>query len=329
MLSLFRTNQLLFSLLLIFYAAVLHVAAFITETDWQPRSYGILSAWLYDWLPHHTPLAHSAVLLLLVIQATALNAIAATHRFSDTITLFPGLFFILIASAIPEFLQLSPLHFANTALLIAISEMMKIYKKSACADNIFNVGFWVAVGSLFYPSYLIFVPLGLIGLNNLRAFNLRESLILLSGVVVPYLLTGTFAFWTDQFGWLMDLQVMQAFALFGFLPVQDVVEAYFKIAFVDLFLLTAILSYGAYLYKKNIQVQKKIGLLYWVLLLGGLTLTIQAGIQLDHMLILAIPLGIMMALSFLNIRPHWAETLHFFILLVVFFFQYRQFILPE
>jgi len=107
------------------------------------------------------------------------------------------------------------------------------------------------------------------------------------------------------------------------------IETILKVVFVDLFLLVAIFSYGLYHFKKNIQVQKKITVLYWGLLCAGLTLIFQAGIRSDHLLILAVPLGIMISINFTSLSRRWAETLHLLIVIVILIFQYQQYLLPD
>lgn len=328
MLNLFRTNQLLFSVLLVFYAAVLHLAVFLTPIEWQPTSYGYFSGMVYDWIGYKGLVPDVGAIVLLFLQATAINAIVAMHRLDDTTTLFPGLFYIIIASALPQFLHLSPLLLANTFYLIAISELFKVYKKPSAADNIFNIGFWISVASLFYFSYAIFIIMGLVGLNILRAFNLQERLMVLVGALIPYILAGTYAFWMDEWTIFVQQEFIKNIGFLDFRGLSDI-ESYLKIAFVDVFLIVAIFSYGAYNFKKNIQVQKKFDVLYWGLLFAAFTVLFQSGIQLDHLLILAVPLGIMISINFTSLSPRWAEILHLFILLVIFIFQYQQYLLPE
>ncbi len=327
MLVLFRTNQLLFSFLLLFYVGLLHIGVFVVPAIWEPTGFGTLSKWIYDVIGATGVLPNILAIVLLFIQAIAINIISANHRFSDAVTLFPGLFYLLIASALPEFLHLSPLHLANTFLLIALSELLKVYKKADCADNIFNIGFWVAISSLFYPSYLVFIIFGLMGLNTLRAYNLKEWLMLLTGSIIPYLLAGVIFFWNDHLNVFIQTQFVNNFAFLNFKAYNDP-TVYFKIVFVDLFLLVAVFSYSFYVFKKAMQVQKKIGVLYWALLFGGITLLFQGNVQLDHLLVLAIPLGFMISLNFQAIANRWAEALHLIILMIILFFQYKQYLLP-
>ena len=327
MLRLFRTNQLLFSFLLLFYVGLLHIGAFVAPADWQPTGHGVLSTWLYTFLEPTGVAARVAAIVLLFGQAIGVNVLVADHRLAESVTLLPGVFYILIASLLPEFLHLSPLHLANTFYLIALFELFRVYKKPDCAAAIFNVGFWLAVGSLFYPSYLLMIAFGLSVLNILRAYKIREWLMLLTGAVTPFLLLGVYFFWNDQLDVFWQTQFVTNFAMLDFVPYDDYL-VYFQMAFFDLFLLIVIFSYGLYVFKKVMQVQKKISGLYWGLFFGGLTLFLQASLQLDHLLVLALPLGILISFNFQSIAERWAETLHLLILAVVLFFQYQEWLLP-
>ncbi|HRF38701.1 MAG TPA: hypothetical protein PK198_07925, partial [Saprospiraceae bacterium] len=50
MLSIFRTNQLLYSILLLMYAALLHLSVFVLREAWTPVAPGVFSAWVYQLL---------------------------------------------------------------------------------------------------------------------------------------------------------------------------------------------------------------------------------------------------------------------------------------
>ncbi|MFN7115516.1 MAG: hypothetical protein ACK4TA_01875 [Saprospiraceae bacterium] len=328
MLSLFRTNQLLFSLLLVFYVAVLHVAAFLVPYEWEPMGYGYLSKIVYEAVGHQGTIPAIICILLLFVHATVINVIMANNRVDDTVTLFPGVFYILIASALPRFLDLTPIHMANTFYVFAISELFKVYKKPAAADNIFNVGFWIGVASLFYFSYIIFILLAFVGLGILRAFNLQERIMVLIGALVPYILTGVYLFWNDQWEAFVQYQFIDSISFLDF-RIESNVESVLKIIFVDIFLVVAIFSYTLYIFKKNIQVQKKISVLYWSLLFSAVTILFQAGVQLDHLLILAVPLGMMISINFTHLSSRWAEVLHLIIILIILIFQYQQYLLPD
>ena len=73
---------------------------------------------------------------------------------------------------------------------------------------------------------------------------------------------------------------------------------YAKLSAFALLVLWVIFNNGVYNFKKNIQIQKRISVLYWVLLFAGLTVFFQAKISLTHLQIITIPIGIFLGLTF-------------------------------
>ncbi len=136
-------------------------------------------------------------IVLLSLQAVLINVLVSNHRLASEVSLFPGLFYILIASSLPDFLCFSPIHLANTFLIIALGILMATYKQSSCADLIFNVGLWLGVASLFYPPFLLFLFVGMAGLNVLRAYKIRERLMILAGMADP-VFSGRFILFLEQ-----------------------------------------------------------------------------------------------------------------------------------
>ncbi len=328
MLSIFRTNQLLLGVSLIFYATLLHLSVFFLPSTGEPPPHGVLSDWVYQWIDYNSLTGDILAILLIFLQGFILNFLNLRHRLSEPVNLFPGLIFILIASLLPEFLHLSPLHMANTFYLFALMDLMSTYNKNDSAANIFNAGLWIALGSLFYFSYLIFIPLAFISLNILRAFSLRERLMILTGFLVPYLFCGLYYFWTNQLTLFADHQFVRNFQL---LDIRNSLSSlttfdYVKLSIFALLLVVVLFSAERYRSRKTIQVQKKLNILFWGLLFGGLSITFQQGLQLDQLLILALPLGLLLSINFINMPKSWAEFFHIVLVIFALLLQFRPLI---
>lgn len=328
MLSLFRTNQLLNNFLLLFYVAILYIHVFVMPQSWEPSQAGILAHSVYQWLPWDSMAADIIAAILVLLQGILINFMIADNRLNSETNLFPGFFYILMASALPEFTHLSPLHMANTFYILALINMFSIYNNNKSAGAIFNIGFLIGLGSLFYFSYLVLLLAGFSALGILRAFNIRERLMVIVGALIPYLLVGTYYFWYDQLGYFLDFQFNAGFQWFYIFSVSALTSAvYFKLGFIIFLILVALVSYNQNISRKVREGQKKVSILYWMLFLAAFTLLIQAGLNLDHLLVIAVPLGILISFNFTQLSNSWAELLHFFLLLLVLFFQYQALIL--
>ncbi len=324
MLSIFRTNQFFANIILLFYAVILRFSVYIVDQDVILGKGGLLSDGLNTWIGQGNWLSHTIALILVVFQAVYLNVIITQQRMASEISLFPGVFYILIASCIPDFLYLSPPLIGASFIIIATNELLKTYKQYSCADNIFNVGFWVGVASLFYFSYIIFILVGWVGLNILRAFKIKERLALLLGLFAPYFLVYTYYFWYDRTAYFWATQFGDATAFWD-LVAQEPIWVYIKLGIFLVFILIALFSFRSYMYRKNIRVQKNISIIYWLLLFSAATLFIQANISTTHLFVSVVPLGILISFNFIDLSSRWAEMWHFILLVAILVFQFFPF----
>jgi hypothetical protein len=320
-LSIFRTNQLFTSILLAFYIALLYSSKFLIPVSIEVKSAGILSDWAYQWCAPDSQTSYIVAMVLLLLQAFYINLLVSEHRLANEVSLFPGLFYILISNLLPEFTYLSPVLMGNTFFIIAFGEILSTHKRLGAADRIFNVGFWIAVGSLFYMSYIVLIIFAFAGLDTLRTFKFRERLMLLTGLVTPYILLGTYFFWHKELDVFAN-SLSSNFQLLSFVPTPMGI-VYRSISIFTLLLLIVNFSYRTYLYKRKMEVQRKINTLFWGLLATAISLSFQAQIEIYHLAITALPLGILLSLNFIKMPPRMAEVIHLLILAGILALQFQ------
>jgi len=313
-LQLFRTNQFAANILLLFYIAILRFSSFIVPNNWEAINGGILSDVVFSSVSSTGVWANIISIILVFIQAFLINVIVGRYR-------------ILIASYIPEFLYLSPVLIANTFFIIGLLDLFETYKKPSCAGNIFNVGIWIGISSLFYFSYISFIVLAFFGLITLRAFKLRELLMLIFGIFTPYFLTGTYYYLIGDYGTFHDAQLVGNMSFLSIVPSNHWIT-YVKLAFFGVLMLLTILSINQYMQKKNIRVHKNLSILYWIMIAAGVAFVIQHNAGLEHLLLLSIPLGILLSFSMMNLRSQTAEAIHFILLFGAFVFQFQSYLMP-
>jgi hypothetical protein len=260
---------------------------------------------------------------LVFVQAVSLNFIATRFRLSEEITLFSGIFYILLTSSILELAMPTPTLFAASFLIIILYSLFETYRKAESSVSIFNIGLWVAVGSFFHFSFGLFILLGVIGINVLRAYNFREILMLLIGVSTAYFLVGSCYFFYDAFDIFWNEQFTKNIAFFN-LVAPNIWTTYMERIFIALLLIIALLSQGIYSFKKNIQVQKFQTVLYWAMLLAGLTILFQANLSLAQLIFLMPSLAFFMMYNFLRFEKSNAETFHAIWILLIIILQLHQ-----
>ncbi|MDG1434871.1 MAG: DUF6427 family protein [Saprospiraceae bacterium] len=323
MLGFFRTNQLAVNLFLVIYVLMLRISGLCATEFWEPSSSGIFSHLVYNYLGTHGWLPDLISLILVLLQAILLNVLSAQYKVSKEVTMFPGLFYILLMSTLPNFLHLSPVLIGNTFLILALSSLFNTYKKTSVSDSIFNVGFWIGIASLFYFSNFVFLFLGIFGLSTLRNIRINEILMIFIGMMVPLFLTGTIFYLSNDLNNYLQITFFTEFSFWNF-EWEEHWSNYVPIFLFGTLVLTVFLSVNIYFRKQSIRSQNNIQVLYYFIIVSILTVFFQRGIQLEQLLLLAIPLSLMLPLNFLAFRKkETGSGIHLIWLIGILFLQYR------
>ncbi len=327
MLQILRSNQLLVVIIVVIYAVLFHLHAFLVPTQWAPSSQGILSSFVYEWIDINSMAARIASTVLVIIQALMINHLANVNKIAKPFSYFPAGFYLLVSSYFHESGTLTPILMANTFYILAIIELYKVYKKNNCTDIIFNVGLWVGISGLFYFSMNVFLIFGLLGLLTLRGLKIGDWLILIIGFFVPTFLLGTYFFWNDELPLFLQNQLTDNIGFLDFnYPAHW--QFYVRLGALVLFLLISLVSFQNYLSKQTIQSQKFITLLFAALFISFLSILVQHNIEADHFMILAVPLSIFLSMTFLSIKKRTIAEIFFIILfLLALGLQFNEYLL--
>jgi hypothetical protein len=300
---------------------------FTDATVRQSANANLISDYIYKLIDFNTFGNSITALLLVVIQAIAINVVINNYKMGRELTYFPAMSYILLSSAIPEFLYLSPALMGNTFVMIAIAEMFRWYRKYEASAQIFNVGFLIAISSMFYFSNITFYILAIVALFQLRSFETKELLILTIGLFIPYFFVGVYQFWCDG---LLVFMSKYIWGNFVFLDWNMEWSAYtvVKILFFIVLIIWTFFQYPSYFFKTNIQNQKYITLLLWSMLIILVPTIFQANLGLEHLLLLCLPLSVFVAFNLINIEKQMrAEVIHITMLLVALSFHYKNFVI--
>lgn len=324
----FNANRIFLIPLLLIIAVVLYLPAILEPglfpliTDSAP-----LSKWLLPLIYTNHYLALSLGIVLVSVQAILINRLLNRIKFFQRISFVPALMYVVVSAMFLESLMPGPQMLANTFVILVLGKLFDIYKSQRCYEEIFDVGFLVAIASLFSLPALSLSLLLFIGLGSLRAFNIREWIIGLFGILTPYFLIGTYYFWIGGLSTFLTEH-------FGSVALQTTLPSGFGLSFqimgpiVLLMLLAAAWYLQANYLKSNIQVRKYIVLIVWCLLLLGASFVLDDGITVKHFTIINVPLSIILSYFMLHIRIRKvAEYIFAFYLLLILVLQYLPSIL--
>lgn len=286
---------------------------------------GLLTEALFQYLSGQNRWTIEVVTwILLLLQAVYICFIARKNKLVNEYLLLPGAMYLLVMHAIPFFLPFSSILLANTFLIVAIGQLLNTYRNQKCIDQIFNIGFWIAIASLFHFSYLFFLIAAFFGLATLRAFKGKELLVLFIGTITVYLLVGTYVFWHNGSYEFWQGHIHNSIGLLSF-EVSNNLDNYIALGIVLLFLLIVLLGYISIVRRQNIQFQKKVKVIYWVLLTCSIATLFYSNNILAQAAIISVPTGILLGLFLANIAQKTAEIVHLLLIVLIIAWQWHPY----
>ena len=124
-------------------------------------------------------------LFSILLGAFFVNFLTIHHEISSKTNYLPAFLYIIFAFASSTQQNSEPILIANSMLLPAIYFLINGYKQDEALSSFFKAGLFLGLASFFYMYYIILFPIAFIALLILRAFNWREWVILLMGLLSP------------------------------------------------------------------------------------------------------------------------------------------------
>jgi Family of unknown function (DUF6427) len=315
--SIFRKNLFINSIILLPYIGLLRLKSFFLDQPYIPgdgESYLTKSVFgLFDSVPLQGGLA----ILIIYINALMINRIVIKNNITKDNNLVSGLMYVLFASFMLDLLPLSPVLLASPFIILSVQCVFNSYNNLKASDEIFLSGLYMSIAFMFYFPIVYFFLFTMIGFIIMRSFTFKERMQHIVGWIVPMGL----AYGWQYFKMYPTRDVPHYFySKMGFIFFSGIpLSSLLLLVFLTLVILICIFSFGTYMSKKVIASQKRISLLYFLMLFAGLTVFIYGGLRMDHIHIIAIPFSIFITLNLLEMKNQlWPEIIHLlFILLLV------------
>ncbi len=297
--------------------AILWLDAFIAPKppmifEYQTPLYQVVEG-LFSYLP---PIVNViTALLLLLLQSYILNFALVGNKIIPGNTFLPVLLYSVLMSYDPALLRLHPVLIANLLLIMALRIILKIYNEKEPYLQIFNAGLFISVASLFYLPSLIFLVFVWITFFIYRISNTREWVIVMAGIIAPYLYLLVYYFWFDK----LDVFYSKYIGFFARLEPLHLKSNPFDYAFGILISLVTLLSFInvlGYRSGKVISLRKKILVIIYFFIVSLATYAYSGKHIIYHSTQSFIAIAMLMTCYFTTMkRLVWAEI--FFSALIV------------
>jgi hypothetical protein len=144
---------------------------------------------------HHVYLVFA--LILTFLQAILFNFIISINNLFPERNYVPALLYVILSSMFIGFYTLSPVLLGTTFILFAIHFIFVLIRTGDRDEEIFYTGALIAIASLFYFPFFVFLLLAILVFLFFTPGNVRKYFVLLMGFIFPFLLTGTYYFVRD------------------------------------------------------------------------------------------------------------------------------------
>lgn len=222
-------------------------------------------------------------------------------------TVMPFLLFLLLNSTNSNLYPLRPISFILFLLIISMFELYSFQKNQNTIGRMFNITFYLCVGSLMWPHVLLFIPVFWIGMYQLRVLNMRSMGASLLGIftVVLYALG-----WCS---WIKNLDVFKEI----FQSIADINLIFFDemwlikwfvplCIFLSMFLVTFVKNEYIIHAQKSILFILTFGFFSFILTL------FYANYVSDFLCVFYIPASIILSFSFSGKRTIFKSLLYYF-----------------
>lgn len=321
MIQIFRKNWFVFTLLLLPYTVVIRIWAFFDSPQW-PYPISDQSP-VYQYFEQFFPESYSMNVLvasvLIFFNAAQINNIVIKNRVARDINLFPGMVFIILSALHKDMFWVSPQLIAITFLLMGVANVFRIYQKPMASKYIFNAGFFTGISTLFYFPYLIFLVFMFISILILRRFKLIDLFQLFTGFGLVFFFLAFLLFWNNQDYNIFLLFKGQFRWSLGFKAYK--LNEYLIFGSIVAMIIMSMTNYRKFTIKKSIQSQKKVNLVYWMMIFGLLSLPfIPTSLIFPALLAVFISFSIFIGMVMTRSRNETAmELIHLFVLFFIIF----------
>lgn len=319
MISLFRRNIFINSILLLPYLFLIRIKTLVEPTSTVTDELdGTLPAALLNGLQGEGFSQSIVSIFILFIDALLINRLVIKSHIGRENNLVSGMIFALLASILTQNLGLSAELMATPWIILSLQAIFNCYNNIKSADDIFLAGFYMSLASLFYAPLLLLLIFTFTALMIMRSFTGIERTQHLAGWIIPYFLVSSVEYYLDLPSTLRFTSFLQGFGFFGVLAKGMNISALLVLAGLLIILLWALINFGNFLGKKVIAAQKRISILYWFLLFVGIIAFSQAHVDYPLILLFNIPISIFVTFSLMDMKNRiWPELIHLSLILLL------------
>jgi len=310
--KLFNKSYILQYVLIIITGAVLWLGAFIHPAELVLNPDHLISPGkvFIQWVSPGSLVVSTVIAFLLMLSgAFLLNYIVTKNNIFPKNSLVPALIYIILMSHNPEMLWLNPALFTVIFILLVLDKIFLTYNRSEDYESIYLMGFLISIASFFYIPAIFLVFFIWFTFLAYRLSFWREWIIVLFGLMTPYLFLWTYYFWIEELDQVFNAYA-ESFAKLDFFTFNTIDKSYlYYLIIVEIvfFFIWSFYKVGTVMGQRVIHYRKMLWSLMWLLFISIL-IYLFSGFGYGNTLLILIPVSIFIASGMTELRhTFWSE----------------------
>jgi hypothetical protein len=263
-------------------------------------------------------------LVIVLFLAFLIQQINSRFSLIEARTNLPIMVYIIIIGGFTNMHTLHPVFFSAIFMLLGINSMFSIFNNPNPNADIFNAGFFLAIGTLFYYNLIVILPAFLIAVSILRRERKwREFFILIIGFVMPVLFAISYAFVTDQLN-----ETLQDFVKSIFTPINHFKTNYPLQGFLALLIFLTIIGSIKIIQQydsRKVSTRKYFLTLFFVFIFSMVSFVFIPATSQEMLVISVLPVTFLISNLFASIQSvFWKELLFTLLLGTAIFMQIAE-----
>ncbi len=262
-----------------------------------------------------------AAFIITFIQAILFNRIINHFNLLGKQTYLPALIFILLSSTFKSFLLLSPPLLCNFINLYILYRLLSVYKQTSALATMFDLGFFIAIGTLVYFPFVLMIMLLWLSLLLFRPFYWREWTSAIIGYTTVFFFLAVVYYWQDS---LLDfIEIWSPLTSQFPFSLNIKLTDYTVLIPIATVLILGFIKLRTNFFKSFVQVRKAFQLLLFMFFIAAVSFYLNPDFNIIHFQLCIIPLAVLMSYYFLYAQKKWIyESLYIITVGFIFYFQF-------
>lgn len=295
-------------------AVILWVPGFIHPLPPLPIAQMPLYEFADEFFRNHVYIALVIGLILLLAEAFLINYILQHHQVITKKNWITPLLVVVFGSCAPGLLWPGPQQFSGLILLLVIHILLGTYRQDKSFGAVFNSGILLGLAAQIYLPSLCFFLFALIAIIMLRPFIWREWIILIIGVILPFIYGGVYFYWTDTWQQVTDRVIVNPIVHRDFFLKLDESD-YFLTTVVGLILFVSAGRLFTGSQTSTLKTKKGISVMIWFTIFAVLAVLPAQNFSTGSFRFVIYPFAYFASNYFLHARRKWLAELIFTLLL--------------